>query len=303
MKAVALIPLNPPAAGMPERCAAADGPRTLKLWHLASMDAPTVAVVWACALAWAAHVRPAMGTVAALGLAVWTIYLVDRLLDARAGLRRPQGHALKERHFFHWRHKRALGALAAIAASTAAWLVFPRLGTAALPPDGAVALATLIYFGGVHGRARSMRRLQGRAGAVVSRECVVGAIFTAGCVLPALTAPRHAQALLVALPACALASLAWLNVRAIAHWEGEDSRAKGVAQPACILAAMALAAAAALTPFAPRAAALLAMAAISAVLLLLLDRFRHRLEPVTLRAAADMVLLTPLLLLAGSSLQ
>ena len=38
------------------------------------------------------------------------------------------------------------------------------------------------------------------------------------------------------------------------------------------------------------------MAAASALLLLLLDQVRNRLEPVTLRAAADLVLLTPLLL-------
>lgn len=299
---MALIPLNPPAAGVPERCPAADGPRILKLWHLASMDAPTVAVVWAYALAWAAHVRPAAGTVAALGLAVWAIYVVDRLLDAQTGLCRPEGHPLQQRHFFHWRHKRALGALAAIASSAAVWLVFPRLRVSALRPDGAVALATLMYFGGVHGRARSMRRLLGRAGAVVSRECVVGIIFTAGCILPALTTPQYAGALLLAPPACALAALAWLNVRAIGHWEG-DSRANGIARSACALAASALTAAAALLQFAPRAAALMAMTAMSAALLLLLDRYRDRLEPVTLRAAADLVLLTPLLLLTGFLLQ
>ncbi|MGA7255489.1 MAG: hypothetical protein WBX09_02505, partial [Terracidiphilus sp.] len=47
MGSVALIPLIPSAAETPERCAAADGPRILKFWHLASMDAPSVAVVCA----------------------------------------------------------------------------------------------------------------------------------------------------------------------------------------------------------------------------------------------------------------
>jgi hypothetical protein len=47
----------------------------------------------------------------------------------------------------------------------------------------------------------------------------------------------------------------------------------------------------------PRPAALTAAAAASALLLALLDRIRGRLTPLALRAAADLVLLTPLVLL------
>ncbi len=298
MKSVALIPLIPPAAAVPERCAATDGPRILKLWHLASVDAPTVAVVWACALGWTAHVRPAAGTLAALALAVWAIYAVDRLLDGRAGLHSAGHSPLRERHYFHWRHRRTLAGLAAIAIAAAAWLVLPSMGQGALRPDGAVAAATLFYFGGVHARTAALRRMLARAGALISREFVVGTIFTAGCVLPALTATRHGAAVLVALagPACALAALAWLNVRAIGHWEGDAQVGNGIRGPALVLAGLALAGAAALMPTQPRAAALILMAAASALLLLLLDQVRNRLEPVTLRAAADLVLLTPLLL-------
>jgi hypothetical protein len=46
----------------------------------------------------------------------------------------------------------------------------------------------------------------------------------------------------------------------------------------------------------PRAAAILAAGAISALLLAMLDHHRGQLSPVTLRAAADLVLLTPALL-------
>ena len=205
-----MIPLIPPLAAVPERNAA-DGPRILKLWHLASMDAPSVAVAWAWALGWTEHVRPAVGTVAALALVVWAIYVLDRLLDTRAGLRGERAD-LRERHTFHWRHRRALGALAAVALAAAAWLSWPRLAGGALRPDGAVAAATLFYFGGVHGRARAVRRMLRKAGALVSREFVVGTIFTAGCALPALTRGGDGRALLV--PVCALAALAWLNVRA-----------------------------------------------------------------------------------------
>lgn len=298
MEHVALIPLIPPAATMSERCAATDGPRILKLWHLASMDAPTVAVVWACALGWAAHVRPAAGTPVALALAVWSIYVFDRLLDGWPGFN-SEGHSpLRERHYFHWRHRRTLVALASLAVAAAAWLVVPSLGRGSLRPDGAVAAATLFYFGGVHARMSALRRMLARAGALVSREFVVGTIFTAGCVLPAITATRHSAADPVALagPACALAALAWLNVRAIGHWEGDAQGGSGVRGPASVLAGLALAGAATLMSAHPRAAALFLMAAASALLLLLLDQVRDHLEPVTLRAAADLVLLTPLLL-------
>ncbi len=262
------------------------------------MDAPSVAVVWACALAWAAHARPAAGTLAALGLAVWAIYVLDRLLDRLLDARAGQRGELKERHYFHWRHRRVLGGLAALAMAAAAWLVVPRLGPGALRPDGVVAAATLFYLGGVHGPSGALRRMLRRAGGLVPRECVVGAIFTAGCVLPALSAGRTGSGDLIALtaPACALADLAWLNVRAIGHWEGDIRRGKGILGPARCLAGLALAGAAALAAAEPRAAALVAMAAASALLLMLLDRFRERLEPVTMRAAADLVLLTPLLL-------
>ena len=262
------------------------------------MDAPTVAVVWACALAWTAHVRPAAGTLVALALAVWAIYVFDRLLDGRAGFDSVGHPSLRERHYFHWRHRRTLAGLAAIAIAAAAWLVLPSLGPGALRSDGAVAAATVFYFGGVHSRTAALRGMLARAGALVSREFVVGTIFIAGCVLPALTATRHDAAYPFALagPACALAALAWLNVRAIGHWEGDVQGGNGIRLPALVLAGLALAGAAALMPSQPRAAGLILMAAASAFLLLLLDQVRDRLEPVTLRAAADLVLLTPLLL-------
>jgi hypothetical protein len=294
-----LIPLIASAAEVRERHAPVDGLRILKLWHLASVDAPTVAVVWAAALAWAAHVRPVPGTAAALALAVWAIYIVDRLLDAQTGLRLPELHPLRERHFFHWRHRRVLGGLALAAVAGAFWLVLPRLGAGALRPDSAVAAATLIYFGGVHGRSGSVRRLLRRVGAVISRECVVGIIFTAGCLLPALTVAARGRGNLMelALPVCAFAVLACLNVRAIACWEEGGRRAKGITRAALTVAGLALVGAAVLMRVEARGAALLAAVAASAGLLALLDRKRDRLERVTLRAAADLVLLTPVVLL------
>jgi hypothetical protein len=93
------------------------------------------------------------------------------------------------------------------------------------------------------------------------------------------------------------AALAALNCCAIERWErpGPAVRISGTAG-ALALAGLPLAAL--LLPFQSRVAILIALGAASAVLLALLDRMRGRLTPLTLRAAADLVLLTPLLILA-----
>lgn len=296
--------LNPAAAGARER-SAADPARILKLWHLTSLDAPTVAVVWACAVAQAAQTAAAPGTVAALGLTVWAIYVVDRLLDARAALRGEANLALQERHYFHWRHRRVLTVLAAAGFAAAAAMVLPRLGARAFRPDGAVAAATLLYLGGVHGGDGAVRRLLRRAGALVPRDFVVGAIFGGGCVLPALAGGVHGThaRIGVAAAACALAALAWLNVWLIGRWEGHGVRSHGGMRAAAVLAGLDLAGAVLLAPAQPRFSALMAAVAASAGLLAWLNRCRHRMDPLTLRAAADLVLLTPLVFLAGFPLR
>ena len=132
-----------------------DAPAAVRLWHLASLDAPTVAVVWALALAWAAGVRLPLSAALALGLATWVLYVGDRLLDARAGMTSGGTERLRERHLFHWRHRRALSLVAAAAACAAAALALAGISSGALLRDLGVAAAASIYFVGVHsGRGR-----------------------------------------------------------------------------------------------------------------------------------------------------
>ena len=268
----------------------------LHLWHLASLDAPTVAVVWAWAFAWAAHVSLPLWMEAALALIVWTIYIGDRLLDARAGLRTPPEHELRERHYFHWRHRRVLLPAAALAAVAAAAVVISRLPARSLRPDSIVAAATLLWLTGVH-----TRRGMFSWAAVHLRErlaeVVVGGLFVVGCALPVCSqlGAAHSLSQFLKLPLAAIAvfaALAWLNLHAIAVWESQQVvRVRGVA---VILAVVALF----LAPFcAPRSAALLVAAACSALLLALLDCLRGRISALSLRAAADLVLLAPVVLL------
>jgi hypothetical protein len=70
----------------------------------------------------------------------------------------------------------------------------------------------------------------------------------------------------------------------------------------CVLALAGLLLACILSHPQPRSAALAAAGAISALLLAALDGFRNRLTPLALRAAADLVLLTPLFLLTPLAL-
>jgi hypothetical protein len=97
----------------------------------------------------------------------------------------------------------------------------------------------------------------------------------------------------------AFAALAWLNCYAIDRWESsvESTLRRAIPFRIEMLAGACGLLSATLCVSNPRSSALLACATISALLLAQLDRLRNRLTPVTLRAAADLVLLTPLLLI------
>lgn len=233
-----------------------------------------------------------------LALTVWTVYVFDRLLDAHAALRTAELGRLRERHYFHWRHRRVLLPLAAAAACAAAGLILAFMPAVARERGSVLAAASLAYFARVHSGHRSRPFLA----ALLTKELLVGLLFTAGCALPAFGALRtsaHASLWPLACAAAYFASLAWLNCHAIDRWESQTERQAGIslAACACLLAVCALLAATAAWAH-PRVAALLAAGAVSALLLALLDLKRNSLGQVTLRAVADLALLTPAPLLA-----
>jgi hypothetical protein len=183
-------------------------------------------------------------------------------------------------------------------------MIFSRLHAAALRRDSLIGLATLAYFSGVHGgrQPRWMDWLRARISGV-SRELVVGVIFSAGCVLPVLPSAQAGVVrvcALLALPSAAFAALAWLNVKAIGCWEEwvqPPRSASGLKQIALWLALACGVCSIAFATLEPRAALLLALVAASSLLLVWLDGMRDRMDAVSLRAAADLVLLTPLALI------
>jgi hypothetical protein len=288
---------NPPALDYAPATARRmlDAPAPLRLWHLASLDAPTVAVVWALAFAWAGKVRLPPWVLVLLALVTWTVYIADRLLDARNGFRTGAIHRLRERHLFHHRHRRILGPLAMASACVAAWIVVALMPPAALERNSVLAAAAVAYFSGVHTR----RKLPKLLAQFLSKEFLVGVLFTTGCVLPALSrfvaSPGSLLGPLSAAAAC-FAALAWLNCSLIERWESAcEVRQVSAAALGLILAGLLFATI--LVWIEPRAAALVASGILSALLLALLDRTRNRVTPLALRTAADLVLLCPVILL------
>jgi hypothetical protein len=233
-------------------------------------------------------------------LGTWSVYVFDRLLDARKAFRSGDRRALRERHFFHWRHRRALLPAAAATALVAAGMVIAWMPAVARVRNSVLAVAALAYFSGVHWpRPRQQWAVRWTA-RLLSKEFLVGVLFTAGCALPALSrsyGSNKAEAcfwpLLVATGF--FAGLAWLNCYAIEAWEADHGSGAGVL--AIFLCLAGLVVAFFMELVSPRASALLCAGSVSALLLAMLDRVRRRLTPLALRAASDLVLLTPLVLL------
>ena len=57
-----------------------DAPAPLRLWHLTSLDAPTVAVVWSLSFAWVVGVHLPKWVPVLLAIGTWVAYVGDRLL-------------------------------------------------------------------------------------------------------------------------------------------------------------------------------------------------------------------------------
>ena len=271
----------------------------MALWHLLSLDAPTVAVLWMWFLAQASHLRLPLAAPVAMGLAVWMLYVADRLLDARVLDSRQTGAAdeLEARHLFHHRHRRAFLAGIALAGVALAMLV-PGLNAEAMRLYLVEGALLCTWFLVLHATSSAHR---------LPKEIAVGVFFSAAIFIP--TVAREPGLDLGMLPAAFLfAALCSLNCLFIYAWEHEGARdaRSQTAHASTRLAldhlpalacgvAIAGAALALLDPHEPRLVP--AACALAAVLLLILDHNRRLLSDTNLRAAADLALLTPVLLL------
>jgi hypothetical protein len=270
-------------------------PTLLRFWHLCSLDAPTVAVVWSLSFAWAAGVRLPLWAPVLLALGTWVVYVGDRLLDTHKALDIGTESSLRDRHFFHWRHRRTFVPLALIATVAGLGIILTCMPTGFRERNSLLAFAALAYFSGVH-RPPGLRLPRVT---LVSKEFLVGILFTAGCALPVLTRIPHrlipSTPLIAMLPAAVFfAGLAWLNCAAIERWE--TGNACGIAWIGCALGSAGIPAAILLRFVDLRVAMLILTGSLSALLLVLLDKRRERMTPLALRTYADVVLLIPLVL-------
>ena len=274
----------------------------LDQWHLLSLDAPTVAVVWTASFAAALHLRlPALG-LTMLALAAWLLYVADRLLDVASP---SHAHALQPRHYFHQRHRKFFLTVTAAILPLLAWLVGTRLDPAPLREDLVLAGCSLLYLICVH---LPLRRGAGR-GIPFPKELIVGVIFATACVIPTWSRLPLARAALL-LPLCLFAGLCWINCVAIEYWESTPATrlhrsTHWIGRHFIAVTGMAAAIAAAAVPFlftigehaSFALAAIYLSIAVSSGALAWLHQQRHALNALRLRAAADAVLLTPAILI------
>lgn len=274
----------------------------LALWHLLSLDAPTVAALWTWFIARAAGIELPVTSPIAMALAVWIIYAADRLLDAHRAEANGERRELEARHHFHFAHRRMFaGGIGAACVALAA--VLPTLDAAALRLYAVEGLLLTLWFAVLHA-TRSAHRLP--------KEIAVGIFFSAAVFIP--TVARAPELRFRLAPAAwLLALLCALNCLFIYAWEHPQLRnprtqRTGAAPPphpttrfalrrldAFAMAAFSIGLALSIwTGGALRA--ICAACALSAALLLALDRSRERLSHIHLRAAADLTLLTPALL-------
>jgi hypothetical protein len=281
----------------------------LALWHLLSLDAPSVAAIWTIAVAFAAGLHLPFTAPAAMFVAVWMLYAADRLLDARP---LPGGQAppeLEERHRFHHRHRRVFLILIAISACV---LVALLRGIDPHAMRLYTLLATLLgtWFLIIHARP-----LPGDGAHRLPKELAVGIFFPAAVFIP--TVARLPQLRLDLLPialllaaTCSLNCLflyAWEHAgpRTRAHWSTRWATNHLVALTGTVaaLSLLLIVTSPLLTASAQlhRGTTVLTSCILaSSLLLLLLHHLRNRINPLHLRALADLVLLTPLIPLALS---
>ncbi len=272
------------------------------LWHLLSLDAPTVTLLWTLFTARIAQVPLPTPVAIAIFLAVWILYAADRLLDA-AHLDPAHSDVpsttLEPRHSFHHRHRKAFMAAIGAASPTLAWLI-PRLPSSDQRLFLAEAIPLAAYFLLIHApsTARNQRPLP--------KELLVGPFFAAATFIPTIAILPTLRIALVP-HALLFTALCILNCLFIYSWENahpKPDRAHWTTSRAIphlpLLTLVFLAAAFVLIladhKTSPALARYPIACALSALGLLLLDRYRNRFSRLTLRAAADAALLTPLLL-------
>jgi hypothetical protein len=267
----------------------------LTLWHLLSLDAPTVAALWTWFIASANHLHLPAISIVAMFLAVWMLYAADRLLDARFIGASSRGD-LEARHYFHHRHRRAFLTGILVASITLA-ILLPRLEPRAIHLYLILGGLLFGYFVLIHATSSAHR---------LPKEIAVGIFFAAAIFIP--TVARRPDLRFSLFPLAVLfATTCSLNCLFIYTWEhGPLTSSDHQAHAATRLALHKLPLLTTTLIFLSATFSLLDRHAswsipcavtASTILLFLLHHRRHHTARLTLRSLADLALITPLLLL------
>jgi hypothetical protein len=291
--------------------------RAVCLWHLLSLDAPSVAALWTWFLAASNHIRLPATAIFAMAIAVWMLYAADRLLDAR--LLDGDAHSipfhadlyeqLEPRHLFHYRHRSVFRGVLLLCSVTLA-LLLPHLTPAAVRLYLLLGGVLVGYFILIHAPSNTpSSNPSSRTPHRIPKEFAVGIFFSAATFIPTIAREPALRPILLSA-ALLFALLCSLNCLFIYAWE--HPRAARCTHPAtrlalrslrgltlaALLLGLVLAAFSRLSPRHLPPWPILVATALSALLLLLVDYLHrsHRLPATPLRATADLCLLTPLLL-------
>ena len=267
-------------------------------WNILSIDAPTVAAVWALLFAHANGMKLGVAELIDLSLIVWVIYTGDRLLD---GWRVTNFAALQERHRFCARHRVALAFLGVLVATGILWLTAAHMAPAEAKAGLKLGAIVGAYIAGIH-------VARGVVARVAPKEIAVGILFAAGTTLPVWSRSARLPwdvwvsvilfALLCAVNCLSIESWenhwsenAWLGTpQPLVRWA--SSRIDGIAAGLAVSSLLVL-----FIGHAKVSSTLELWAiALSAFLIVLLNRGRHRFSRRGLRVLADAALVVPALL-------
>jgi hypothetical protein len=270
------------------------------LWpNLLSLDAPLVAVGWEMLAARCYGVSVALSTTLCLALAVWLIYVADRVLDVR---RSEQKRPEAARHRFYRAHGRTFLAPLAAGSLIGAWLAWRYLDAATFRHGLWLLGAIAAYFAAVH-------LVPVRRRGWFPKELAVAALFAAGCFLPVWRGGRPPWLAMI-LPWILFAVICWINSATIEYteWERLRERRQDTPHPWSVAlgqhtATAAICVALVAIVFVPLVAASGARQLLLAVVLGGLDLaalggYKDRLSADAVRVLADLALLAPVVLLA-----
>jgi hypothetical protein len=265
---------------------------------LLSLDAPIISVMWLVLFSRALRVRVPAAETAVLAMAVWLIYVADRILDS---FRESERVPLAPRHQFYKEYRAAFVLPFCAILLLAAWMAWTKLDVRTL--RGGVVLSAIVaaYFGVVHLSGSKAQRW-------FPKELAVAALFCAGTCLPVLVRIGRPSAAEIAA-FVAFVMVAWMNTALIEYAEWVTLRDGGAEQPPALtvlvarfivllgIGIAALALVAMVVPGFRELRVVLLAEAGSALALAALGFGRRSISTYVLRISADAVLCTPAVLL------